>query len=208
MRRARGFTLLEVLLATTLLATALALAFATLRAAGATVQRGEAMAERNERMRAVTGFLRQRIASADGIVFATDRTAGTPLRFVGDAGRMRFVAELPNYLGQGGPHLHELRVLDGALEVGFRMVLAGEAIEDTRARAPEPLAEGLRSVAFAYQTYDASGEPGQWREEWTQPEALPLRVRVRIADGQGAWPELVVALPMAAAHGMAERGAP
>ena len=53
-----GFTLIEVLLATTLLAAGLALGFATVRAAGATAERGEAMAARNERMRAVSEFLR------------------------------------------------------------------------------------------------------------------------------------------------------
>ena len=43
-RRAEGFTLLEVLLAVSLLAAALALAFGILRAAGATVERGELIA--------------------------------------------------------------------------------------------------------------------------------------------------------------------
>jgi general secretion pathway protein J len=49
----RGFTLLEILMSMTLLAAGLALGFATLRAATATVQRGEALADRTERMRAV-----------------------------------------------------------------------------------------------------------------------------------------------------------
>ena len=70
MRRSAGFTLLEVLLATALLAMALTLAFATQRAAGATAQRGEALAERNERSRAVSDFLRRRIGGAQGIVLA------------------------------------------------------------------------------------------------------------------------------------------
>lgn len=68
----RGFTLIEVLLATVLLATGLALAFATLRASTATVERGEALAQRSERMRAVEGFLRRRLASAQPIGFAID----------------------------------------------------------------------------------------------------------------------------------------
>ena len=41
MIRARGFTLIEVLVATLLLAAGLALGFATVRASGAAVQRGE-----------------------------------------------------------------------------------------------------------------------------------------------------------------------
>ena len=84
MRRSAGFTLLEVLLATALLATGLMLAFATLRAAGATAQRGEALAERNERSRAVSDFLRRRIGGAQGIVYELDQSSGTSKRFEGD----------------------------------------------------------------------------------------------------------------------------
>ena len=52
-RAQRGFTLIEVLLATALLVGGLALAFATVRSALAISQRGEQMAAHNERMRAV-----------------------------------------------------------------------------------------------------------------------------------------------------------
>ena len=44
MRRAAGFTLMEVMLAVGLLAAAMALGFATLRAAGATAQRAQGVA--------------------------------------------------------------------------------------------------------------------------------------------------------------------
>lgn len=211
-RRPAGFTLIEVLLATMLLAAGLALAFATVRAAGATVQRGEAMAARNERIRAVSEFLRRRIGGAQGIVFGLDEASGASLRFDGEPQRMRFVADLPDYLGRGGPHLHEIGVArDGeaqALQVDFRMVLAGEAIVDTNARPPEPLADGLRGVEFAYRTLGKRGVPGPWLYQWAHPDALPLQVRVRIADAQGAWPDLVVSLPLAASYGVAPEDAP
>lgn len=211
-RRPAGFTLIEVLLATMLLAAGLALAFATVRAAAATVQRGEAMAARNERIRAVSEFLRRRIGGAQGIVFGLDEASGASLRFAGEPQRMRFVADLPDYLGRGGPHLHEIGVArDGeaqALQVDFRMVLAGEAIVDTNARPPEPLADGLRGVEFAYRTLGKRGVPGPWLYQWAHPDALPLQVRVRIADAQGAWPELVVSLPLAASYGVAPEDAP
>ena len=103
MRAIAGFTLIEVLLATALLAAALALGFATLSAATATVNRSETLARENERMRAVANFLRLRIASARAIGFALDKDTGAPIRFVGSADRMRFVADLPDYLGRGGP---------------------------------------------------------------------------------------------------------
>ena len=207
MSRQRGFTLIEVLLATTLLAAGLALAFATVRAAGATAQRGEALAERNERIRAVSEFLRRRIGGATGIVFALDESTGQSKRFEGDAQGMRFVADLPDYLGRGGPHLHDFAVTgDGegiALHVDFRMALAGEVVGGTDARPPEPLARDLRSLQFAYRMIDAEGEPTQWLYQWAHPEALPAQVRVRITDARGAWPDLVVALPLASSYGVA-----
>ena len=209
--KAAGFTLIEVLLATMLLAAGLALAFATVRAAGATVQRGEAIAARNERIRAVSEFLRRRIGGAQGIVFELDPGTGASRRFGGEAQGMRFVADLPDYLGRGGPHLHALSVAragDGlALQVDFRMVLAGETIGGSPARPPEPLADGLRSVEFAYRGPGKDGRPAPWVHEWEHPAALPAQVRVRVADARGAWPDLVVALPLAASYGIAPEAA-
>ena len=201
-----------VLLATVLLAAGLALGFATVRAAGATAQRGEAIAERNERIRAVSEFLRRRIGGMQGLVFELDPESGESRRFAGEAESMRFVADLPDYLGRGGPHLHALGVArdgDGfALQVDFRMVLAGETIEGSRARPPEPLADGLRSVEFAYRGPGKDGKPAPWLYEWEHPEALPAQVRVRIVDAQGAWPDLVVAPPAAGSYGVPPEAGP
>lgn len=204
-RRAAGFTLLEVLLATALLAAAMALAFATVRAAGATIERGEAIAARNERIRAVSAFLRQRIGGARGIVFELDPATGQAKRFQGEARRMRFVSDLPGYLGRGGPHLHELQVsADGRLQVAFHMVLAGRTVVDRKDRPPEPLATGLQRVEFAYRTTGKDGGPGEWNPLWRDPQGLPLQVRVRIRDALGPWPDLVVELPMAASDGVGD----
>ena len=202
MRRAGGFTLIEVLLATGLLAVGLALGFATLRAAGATAQRGEAMAERNERIRAVSDFMRRRIAGAQGIVFELGPGTGAAKRFEGDVNTMRFVADLPDYLGRGGPHLHAFGVGrgdEGGLDllVDFRMVQAGKVVPGSAARPPEPLAEGLRMVRFAYRGLAGDGEVGPWEAAWEDPAKLPLQVRVQVVDARGARPDMVGALPVA-----------
>lgn len=198
-RGPRGFTLIEVLLAMALLAIGLALGFATLRAATATVERGEAIAARTDRMRAVEGFLRRRLAAARPIVFARDDEAGTALRFVGEADRIRFVADLPDYLGRGGPHLHDIAVAgegaDAALAVSFAMVLAGETIEEEAARPPEVLVEGLSGLRIRYRGTEEDGSIA-WFDTWDAHDRLPLQVSITIesADG-GAWPPMVVALP-------------
>ncbi|MDR6843169.1 prepilin-type N-terminal cleavage/methylation domain-containing protein [Pseudoxanthomonas sacheonensis] len=196
-RNVRGFTLIEVLLATVLLAAGLALAFATLRSATAMVQRGETIAQRNERIRAVEGFLRRRISSAQAIAFAIDPNTQRQYRFVGEAQRMRFVADLPDYLGRGGPYLHDLVAADGGSQLlaSFAMVQAGQAVREAQPRPPEILADNLRATRFRYRGLDQEGKLGEWQDRWTAAESLPLQVSIDIesADGQH-WPGLVVSL--------------
>ena len=201
-RRARGFTLIEVLLATVLLAAGLAIAFSTLTAATRTASRGEALAQRSERMRAVEGFLRKRLAAARPVGFGTDEASLMPQRFIGEAERMRFVADLPDYLGRGGPYLHDFRIVDDGegvrIELVLSLVLAGETIEDPDQRLPEPLVAGLESARFRYRALDPEGGLGEWQDEWTAAEQLPLLVEVTFSGADGrSWPPLVVALPLA-----------
>ncbi|MBN8212529.1 MAG: prepilin-type N-terminal cleavage/methylation domain-containing protein [Xanthomonadales bacterium] len=205
-RAASGFTLIEILIATILLAAAMTLGFATLRAASAAATRGEITAQRNERMRAVEGFLRRRIASALPIAFDVNESTGSPLRFLGEPDRIRFVADLPAYLGRGGPHLHDITVVDDGegvrLQADFAVVLANEVNAERDPRPPELLAGGLREVKIRYRALDAQNRIGDWEEVWSQGDRMPLQVKIEIIDGRGdRWPPIVVSLPQAASFG-------
>jgi general secretion pathway protein J len=210
--RARGFTLIEVLLATALLAAALGLGFGVLKAATATVNRSELLAQRNERMRATAGFLRTRIGSARPIAFGLDRETGTPILFVGEPGRLRFVADLPDYLGRGGPYLHDVSVAgDGphALVVSFGQVQNSVEIAESTPRKPEPLAEDLAAVRFRYRALDQDGALGDWQDRWTQVDHLPLQVSIQVKPVDGpAWPDIVIALPAANGVSASESSVP
>lgn len=199
--RAAGFTLIEVLIATVLLAAGLTLAFATLGASTRTAQRGEAMAAHSERIRAVESFLRRRLEAVRPVPFSFDASTGAAQRFVGDRERMRFVADLPDYLGRGGPYLHDFAIEDGGerITLALAMVLAGQTIEEEDPRPPEVLVEGLKSARFRYRSYAPDGGLGEWQDEWENGEQLPLLVEVTIVDGNDdTWPPVVVALPAAA----------
>jgi len=204
--RQRGFSLLEILVAMTLLAAGLALAFATVRAATATAERGEQLSQRSERMRAVEGFLRRRIASALPIGFETLPDTGEQFRFTGESERMRFVADLPDYLGRGGPHLHDLEVFDDGdglrLAVSFTMVAAGQSLPARDPRPPDTLAGELSEVRFRYRGLDGENRLGEWQDQWEEPGVLPLLVSIDIVDIDGRrWPRMVVALPQGGAGG-------
>lgn len=200
MKRAQqGFTLMEILLATLLLAAGLAVGFATLRAATAMVHRGEITAARNERIRAVQGFLRSHLASAQMIAYALDDQNGIASRFAGTPTQMRFVADIPDYLGRGGPYLHDVQVVnDGSrLQVGLAMVQAGRTIaEPGPPRPPELLADHLKAVRFRYRGLAPDGDGlGDWQDGWSQVETLPVQVSIQIqADDGTRWPDMVVTL--------------
>jgi general secretion pathway protein J len=198
-RQAAGFTLIEILLATMLLVLGLGLAFATLRSSSVVVQRGEAIAQRSERMRAVQGFLRQRLAAAQVIAFATDPATQVQTRFIGEPQRMRFVSDLPDYLGRGGPYLHDIVVADSGtrLLASFVMVQSGQVIQEARPRPPEALAEGLREVRFRYRGLKPEGGLADWQPQWDVPDALPVQVAIDIESADGMrWPSLVVTLAL------------
>jgi general secretion pathway protein J len=200
--KAAGFTLIEVLIATVLLAAGLTLAFATLGAATKTAQRGESMASQNERIRAVEGFLRRRVEGARAIPFNFDQSSGAVQRFIGEPDRMRFVADLPDYLGRGGPYLHDFAIEDGGerITLTLGMVLAGQTIEETDARPPEVLVEGLKSARFRYRSLSPEGGLGEWLDRWENADQLPLMVEITLTDAGGQeWPPVVVSLPLALA---------
>ncbi|MDY0955951.1 MAG: type II secretion system protein J [Stenotrophomonas rhizophila] len=199
-RAQRGFTLIEVLLATALLVGGLALAFATVRSALAISQRGEQMAAHNERMRAVEGFLRRRLSMAMLTATTPPDPTREPVYFLGEPQHMLFVSDLPGYLGRGGPYVHELQVRGSGdaqrLDLALTLVQNGERIEETPPRPPEALADALRAVTFRYRGIDPrNGQLGEWQDRWEDTRRLPSLVSISVTPRQGpAWPPMVVAL--------------
>ena len=198
-RRAAGFTLVEVMLATVLLAGGLALAFASVRAAMAVSQRGEQIAADSERMRAVQALLRRQLGGAMRSPIEVPDPTREPVYFQGDGEGMQFVADLPGYLGRGGPYLHTLQV-DGApgqrrLLLDMVLLQEGERLPETPPRPPEVLADGLKDVTLRYRGVDpANGQMSDWLPRWDDTRRLPLLVEVQIVPQRGApWPPLVVA---------------
>jgi general secretion pathway protein J len=203
-RASRGFTLLEVVLAMSLLAVGLALALGTLRGATRATGHAEATAQRGERLRAVQGFLRHQVGGALPIAMEIDGESGEAQVVHGDHDKLELVASMPGYLSRGGPYVQTFELVPGTggqqLRFQHRQLTPDGPLEAER--EPVVLLEGIADGAFQYRSLDDRGRPGPWLEHWPQPAALPplVRLRLRMKDEREVFPELVVAPRLAIAQ--------
>jgi general secretion pathway protein J len=192
--RPAGFTLIEAVLATSLLALGLALAFGILRGATHATATAETSAQRAERLRAVQGLLRTQVNAALPIAYAFDAESGEATFARVTPGKLELVATLPGYLSRGGPYLQTFELVDGAKgtrQLVFRnqLLTPDGPLDDER--APLVLLEGIAEGRFEARQLDPDGKPADWGE-WKQSAQLPLAVRLalRFQDGR-PWPDFV-----------------
>jgi len=204
----RGFTLIEVIVAISLLAFGLALSFGTLRGASKATERAEILSQRDERLRAVQGFLRTQLNAALPIAFAFDNQTGSATFLRLSQKKLEFVAAMPGYMSRGGPYLQTLELVEGGKgqQLLFRQQLLtteGPVDDD---REPVVLLDGIADGGFRIRRLDESSKPGDWQPEWNESAQLPplVRLDVRFLDASRHWPEFVVAPRLAATAGATE----
>jgi general secretion pathway protein J len=210
--RSRGFTLIEIVLATMLLALGLAIAFACLHSASASVQRSELAASRNEHLRAVQGLLYRMLQSAQPLVLDRDPQSQRVSYFKGERDQVQFVASMPGYLSRGGPYALTIRLApsqDGSgrrLLFSYAMLVKEKPLADDAKQPVEELLTGIADGQFEYRALGSDAKIGRWQSKWERSAELPLQVRLRLrfADPARAWPEFTTALPLGFARARAE----
>ena len=206
--KARGFTLIEILIAVTLLALLILLAMGTLRMTVRSVRSGEAMITRTDRMRTAHEFLRRQLSHAMPLPFERLEDTGENRVFVADKESLRFVAPMPGYLARGGPHVQWLSFVDDpdGLRLEFdHAQLNGYDPDDPKGkskREPVVLLDRIREARFEYRALDEAGELSEWDDSWDDAQRLPLLVRLVIEfdeDSRQRWPDLEIPLLAATA---------
>jgi len=197
-RRAAGFTLVELLLAITLMSILLGLTYTGLRAATRSSQRGELLLAAGGELRAAHQFIRRQLNQMLPLSYAeSDDAEAVRIVFEGDAAHIKYVAPMPGYLGTGGPQVQVVEVADdgdGGFVIRFsHALLQGFTEERLHDRDPVLLLEGVKSAEFAFLGKDEEGELTDWSNTWDQPEQLPVAVRLDVEFEEGLrveWPEL------------------
>ncbi|NOR20341.1 MAG: prepilin-type N-terminal cleavage/methylation domain-containing protein [Xanthomonadales bacterium] len=197
-QKGAGFTLVELLLAITLMSILLGLTYTGLRAATRSSERGEKMLADGGEIRASHQFLRRQLNQMLPLAFgATGNNDNDRIVFVGDAGSIQYVAPMPGYLGSGGPQVQFIELAsandEGVLQFSHAL-LQGYQDEHLFERDPVILLEGVESGGFEFLGLSEDGEPTGWTTSWDQPDKLPVAVRLNVEfsdDRQMLWPELL-----------------
>ena len=199
-RGERGFTLIEVLLAITLLAMLMLGAYAGIRTATRAAHSGQAQIDRTNKLRVTQEFLRRGLSQTLAIAYEKD-TAGKLTVFEGKPDKITFVAPMPGYLGKGGPYVQQIELERdrGTRKLTFRhMLLNGytkEGHDKIDSVEPVTLLENIDDATFEFRGLDETGKTGDWDDEWTRNGVAPQLIRLKLRftrEYAQAWPELVI----------------
>jgi len=183
-----GFTLLETLIAMTLLGMMTVVIAAGLRTGTRVWERGEAHAQAADDIRTVQAVIHSALSAAYPYLVA--RSGEDPfIDFDGQAQSLTFLAPAPAAMAPGGRARITLQANGSDFVMKARPELRHPDTDSER------LLCCLATLAFAYYGGAASDKEPQWQERWTGRLALPTLIRVSVTFPPGdarRWPELVV----------------
>ena len=199
-RGVRGFTLLELIIALSLLALMAAVLAGSVSLSARSWDGGEAKAADVSEMRQAQEFLRGQMVALypQRIRKAVD----LPLMFAGEREEIRYAAALPPRVIEGGVYFFRLSLSRGDNGAGL-LVLERVVPEPDAAALPgfdkaerSILARGIAELRIGYFGRDpgaaVTDEP-RWRDRWEDTQRLPDLVRIEVKPERGLpWPTLVV----------------
>lgn len=201
----RGFTLVEVLIALTLLALLMLVLTSALRAMGQVEERVEQRIDASDDYRATTGLLNDVLGQVSAQRYATQAVDGPPSApfFEARESSLAWIGVMPARFGLGGRHYLRLALepgTDGASLVLRYAPWTGAPTFTAWAQAQgRVLATPVQTLSLRY--LDPGN--GQWSAIWPPPgmsadklprDLLPAAVEIQLDGPAPAWPPLFVAL--------------
>ncbi len=213
----RGFTLLELLIALTLVSLILALLFGGLRLGSRTWDAVERRTSATENQRVARDFIRRSLLQAQRVNWAFERR--NYALFFGNSGQVEFVSPMSGHVGLGG--LYVLRLTLVPWKQGKALVLqrwllhpdvldGGESVPEWQPLEPPGqlripydeasgvygtslLLESVEELELRYFGMNNTSQAPEWLDEWENKAELPLNIGLSIDTGE-SWPEIIVPL--------------
>jgi general secretion pathway protein J len=205
--RDRGFTLIEVLVAITLLTVMVSLITGSLYSLTRGAREGHARLDSIDSDRLILAFLRAQISGAVPLTERQERQQR--VYFEGLSNSILFVGHLPAHRGGGGLQFLQVdaddRETTSALILSYRNAwpeVAFERATDSSEWRRTLLMRDVSDVRFRYFGSDDEEQPPAWSDSWVDRQNLPSLVEVAVdfTDGR-SWPALSIAVRTPTAAG-------
>jgi len=192
----RGFTLLEVILAVSILAVVVLLATTALRVGLRAWEVGQRRVDRQQESRALVELVSESLAGAFPYSGRLGENPNRVVLFQGDREEVRFVTSAPPLTLDAPAAPFHAVVLGRKGQDALRLIERLVPNDDPFAPGPERvLSRSVTRFTLAYRD-----ETGQWQDTWDGTEAggLPTAIRFELAVGGLAQtiPSVVIALPL------------
>jgi general secretion pathway protein J len=207
-RSGAGFTLVELLVAMTLLGLISVILIGGLRFGTRAWEVGDARAEALAEIDAVQNMMRRQIGQARIPRLVAQSEDSKPL-FIGEEERLRLVTSVPAHLGVGGLYQVEIKVVEEEgkrrLDLAWHLFRPDDpdaldkevGDQDTLVAGHRTLLENVEEAAFSY--FRAAGRDPSEQDEWVksldEADGLPdlVSLKIKFVEGSGlVWPDLVV----------------
>ena len=195
-----GFTLLELLVAITLLGLIVTLLFGGLRFGTRAWEAADERIDQSSELQVVQSFMRRRLGQAYPLD-VSQPAAERRIAFAGTPEGVTFATMLPAHLGLGGFYWLSFYSDEGSdgkrLVASWRLFQPGtDEVADAGAAGITVLAERISGVEFSYFGPSDPGRPAEWQDRWEGVGSLPALVRIGVSFAESdrrSWPDLVVA---------------
>jgi general secretion pathway protein J len=192
-----GFTLVELLVAITLVALITTVLFGGLRFGTRAASAVAARVDRSSEIAGVYDFMQNAMTDARLLPPSADATQPSA-SFDGQRDAISFVTVPPAYLALGGFHMLHVTT-EGAgrtrrLIVSWQQIPRGSLATEGPTLQPSILLDKVTAIEFGYFGVVEPNRPPEWQDHWTERADLPQLIRLRIALADG-WrgPDLIIA---------------
>jgi general secretion pathway protein J len=204
----RGFTLVEMLVALSVSALLVSLVYGSVRVGQRSAAALGVQAEEAEVMRIGWQFLHDALAQARPVADPDDPRNRTG--FHGEPERLSFAADMPAYIGIGGPMRIGLNAM--ATADGYQLLLTRRRLGEMQISASdEPgqqavLVENLDRLAIAYFGQQGQSSAPTWHSSWDSAGNLPNLIRISVKPaGAPSWP-ILIASPLTGTEPIGDTG--
>lgn len=198
--RARGMTLIEVIVAMAVLSLIVLVLGASLRGMAQSAQRIDERVDGIDEMRVAAAFLREVFGR---VIESRPAPPGQRPPFTASPQEVVWVAVMPARFGAAGRHHFRLALEPAADGTPALVLRYAPWLDETT--APDWPQAGARVLVHQVERlqlgYGGDGMGAGWLPDWTDAERLPPRLRLDLATASLAWPPLVLPVRVQSASG-------